>query len=254
MNVELNVEQMETEVEASPAPASETAVDEVVPVQDSERLEAPAATTSALQEILEQHRVWLQSNGGAGQQANLCRGIFTGADLTDVNLRDAVLHQAVLKGADLLLTDFQGASLLQADLQGANLLGARFQDANLQGANLEEATGLQGEQLAGANLFGAALPAHISVPAGLQHVRALARMCGWLIVSVAAVSALAWLRIMTTADVQLLTNAPVLPLLGLQNLLPLAPFYLCGPVVMLGLYFAFHLCLQRLWDTAAAQP
>ncbi|HEY4579725.1 MAG TPA: pentapeptide repeat-containing protein [Candidatus Acidoferrales bacterium] len=254
LNVELNVEQMETEVEASLAPASETAVDEVVPVQDSERLEAPAATPSALQEILEQHRVWLQSNGGAGQQANLCRGIFTGADLTDVNLRDAVLHQAVLKGADLLLTDFQGASLLQADLQGANLLGARFQDANLQGANLEEATGLQGEQLAGANLFGAALPAHISVPAGLQHVRALARMCGWLIVSVAAVSALAWLRIMTTADVQLLTNAPVLPLLGLQNLLPLAPFYLCGPVVMLGLYFAFHLCLQRLWDTAAAQP
>ena len=254
LNLGLNIAQLVREVEAPPAPASEVPVEETVPAPAPETPQAPPAVPGTLPEILEQHRVWLQSDGGAGQQADLCRWIFTGADLTDVNLRDAVLHKAVLKGADLLLTDFQGASLLQADLRGANLLGAKFQDANLQGANLEEASGLQSEQLAGANLFGAALPATISVPAGLRHVQALAKLSGGLIVSMSAISALAWLRIVTTADVQLLTNAPVLPLLGLQSLLPLVAFYLCGPAVMLGLYVCFHLCLQRLWDGAATQP
>jgi uncharacterized protein YjbI with pentapeptide repeats len=250
----LNFAQMETEVEAPPAPASEIPVEEAAPAPAPSTPEAPPAAPGSLLYILEQHRVWLQSSGGAGRQATLSRGVFTGADLTDVNLRDAVLHKAVLKGADLLLTDLQGASLLQADLQGANLLGTKFQDANLQGANLEEATGLQSEQLAGANLFGAALPAAISVLSGLRHVQALAKLSGGLIVSVAAVSALAWLRVITTADVQLLTNAPVLPLLGLQSLFPLVAFYLCGPAVLLGLYVCFHLCLQRLWDGAATQP
>jgi uncharacterized protein YjbI with pentapeptide repeats len=36
--------------------------------------------------------------------------------------------------------------------------------------------------------------------------------------------------------------------------LPLVPFYMCGPVVILGLYIGFHLGLQHLWDGAAAQP
>ncbi len=255
LNLNLNVEQVATLVDVPPAPDSEAPVEEeVIPAPDSEALEASAAAPSSLQEILDQHHVWLQTNGSAGQQAILSRGIFSGSDLTDVNLRHAVLHKTVLKGADLLLTDFQGASLLQADLQGANLLGAKFQDSNLQAANLAEAAGLLSEQLAGANLFGAALPAQVSVAAGLHHLRALARMSSGLIISMATVSALACLRIVTTADVRLLTNAPVLPLLGLESLLPLVPFYLCGPVVMLGLYICFHLCLQRLWDGAAAQP
>ena len=122
-----------------------------------------------------------------------------------------MLHKAVLKGADLLLTDFQGASLLQADLQGANLLGAKLQDANLQGATLEDASGLQGEQLAGANLFGAALPAQVSVQSGLQHLRGIAKLSGWLTLAMAALCALAYFRIITTTDIQLLVNAPVLP-------------------------------------------
>lgn len=214
----------------------------------------PPADPSPIREVLDQHLVWLHSEGRAGQQANLCRADLSGADLTDANLRDAVLHKVVLKGADLLLTDFQGASLLQADLQGANLLGARLQDANLQGATLQEATGLQSEQLAGANLFGAALPEQVSVQTGLRHLRGLAKLSGWLILAMAGLCALTWLRITTTADVQLLVNAPVLPVYGLESLLPLVAFYLCGPVALLGLYVGFHLGLQRLWDGAAAQP
>jgi uncharacterized protein YjbI with pentapeptide repeats len=261
--------------ETSSAYASQTRAEEVSPL-DQEMSSAPFSDSpaeesplmlvsvetqesrppipSTLQEVLDQHLVWLHSEGQAGRQANLCRGALAGADLTDANLRDAVLHKAVLKGAELLLTDFQGASLLQADLQGANLLGAKFQDANLQGATLEDAAGLQSEQLAGANLFGAALPAQVSVARDLRQVQGLAKLITWLIVAIAALSGLAALRIITTADVQLLANGPVVPLPSFQNLLPLVPFYLCGPAAMLGLYICFHLCLQRLWDSTAMQP
>lgn len=216
--------------------------------------EEPASSLSPLRETLDQHLVWLHSEGQAGRQANLCRAELSGADLTDANLRDALLNKAVLKNADLLLADFQGASLLQADLQGANLLGAKLQEANLQGAVLQDATGLQSEQLAGANLFGAVLPAQVSVQKGLQHLRGLAQLGAGLILTMAALNALIWFRIVTTADVQLLVNGPVLPALGLESVLPLVPFYLAGPAAMLGLYICFHLGLQRLWDGTATQP
>jgi uncharacterized protein YjbI with pentapeptide repeats len=220
----------------------------------AETEQEPAAAPATLRDILDRHLVWLHSEGQAGRQADLSRRTFTGSDLTDANLRDAVLHKAVLKGAELLLTDFQGASLLQANLQGANLLGAKFQDANLQGATLEDATGLQSEQLAGANLFGAALPAQVSVTRDLRQVQGLAGLISWLIAAMAVLSGLAAIRTITTGDAQLLANGPVLPWSGLQDLLPLVPFYLCGPAAMLGLYICFHLCLQRLWDSAAMQP
>jgi uncharacterized protein YjbI with pentapeptide repeats len=265
LNLGLNIGAMEAEAEpaapkaSAPTPqateAAQVAVEEQAPEPDLITAEETSpAIPATLQEVLDQHLLWLQSRGRMGQQANLSRGIFGGADLTDCNLRDAILHKTVLKGSDLLLTDFQGASLMQADLQGANLLGAKFQDANLQGAILEEASGLQGEQLAGANLFGAALPAQLSLGKGLQDLRVLAKVSGWLVMVMAAISLLSFLRVVTTSDVQLLTNGPVVPLVGLQNLLPLVPFYLCGPVVMLGLYICFHVYLQRLWDGAATQP
>ena len=209
---------------------------------------------STVQEILDQHLVWLHSDGRAGHQADLSRVDLSGADFTDANLQSAVLHKVILKDAELLLTDFQGAGLLQADLRGANMLGANLRDANLQGATLEDATGLQAEQLSGANLFGAVLPAQVSVQSGLRQIHSLGRLTGGLILGLFSLSALVGLRIIMTSDVQLLVNGPVLPFSGLQNLLPLVPFYLCGPAAILGLYICFHLGLQRLWDSIAMQP
>jgi hypothetical protein len=293
LNVDVSVEQMEAVSAASEssmeemrsAAASETPIEETASVQaetpaeetspeqtssplfsdppveessmtlfSAEKEGSRRSVPSTLQEVLDQHLVWLHSEGQAGRQGNLCRAVLAGVDLTDANLRDTVLHKAVLKGAELLLTDFQGASLLQADLQGANLLGAKFQDANLQGATLEDATGLQSEQLAGANLFGAALPAQVSVARDLRQLQGLARLNTWLIAAMAALSGLATLRIVTTVDAKLLANGPVVPLPSFQNVLPLVPFYLCGPAAMLGLYICLHLCLQRLWDSTAMQP
>jgi uncharacterized protein YjbI with pentapeptide repeats len=207
-----------------------------------------------LGEILEQHADWLDSNGTVGIQADLSRENLEDADLIDARLQEALLNKTILKRADLMLADFRGASLLQANLKDANLLGTVFHQANLQAATLEGATGLLNRQLAGANLFSAVLPADTSPSEGLKYVRAVANKAGWFLVAMLLVNALAWLRIFTTRDPQLLRNAPALPFFGLQADVPFVPFYLFGPVVILSLYVCFHLYLQRLWDGAAQLP
>jgi uncharacterized protein YjbI with pentapeptide repeats len=207
-----------------------------------------------LAEILEQHGDWLDSGGDAGIQADFSRENLNGADLIDARLQDAIFNKAILKRADLMLADLRGASLLQANLQDANLLGTVFQQANLQAARLDGATGLLSRQLAGANLFGSVLPESTSPFEGLKHVREVAYRAGWLLVAMLMLDGLAWLRVFTTRDSQLLKNTPALPFFGLQADLPFIPFYLFGPVVILSLYVCFHLYLQRLWDGAAQLP
>ena len=235
----------------------ETATEEVkVSTPETEQAAPPVAPVAirGVAEILEQHGDWLDSKGDAGIQADFSREDLTGADLIDARLQDALLNKTILKRADLMLADLRGASLLQANLQEANLLGTGFQQANLQAATFEGATGLLSRQLAGANLFGAALPADTSPTEGLKHVREVATRAGWFLVLTLLVNVLAWVRIFTTPDSQLLRNAPALPFFGLQAELPFIAFYLFGPVVILCLYVSFHLYLQRLWDGAAQLP
>ncbi len=207
-----------------------------------------------LAEILEQHIVWLDSNGDAGTQADFSRENLEGADLIDVRLQGAILNKTDLKRADLMMADLRGASLLQADLKDANLLGTAFHQANLQAATLDGATGLLSRQLAGANLFGAVIPAEISPLEGLKDVRGVAHRAGWFLGSTLMLNALAWLRIFTTRDSQILKNAAALPFFPPQVELPFIPFYLFGPVVILIAYICFHLYLQHLWDGAAQLP
>ena len=76
---------------------------------------------SELKAILENHRLWLESDGEQGKRANL-----QGADLDGANLRSAVLDSANLYGANLQGANLQGANLWGARLQGANLRGATF--------------------------------------------------------------------------------------------------------------------------------
>ena len=207
-----------------------------------------------LTEILEQHGDWLDSHGETGIQADLSRENLEDADLIDARLPDALLNKTILKRADLMLADFRGASLLQANLKDANLLGTVFHQANLQAATLDGATGLLSRQLAGANLFGATLPVDTSPSEALKYVRQVASRAGWYLIAILLVNALAWLRIFTTRDPQLLRNAPAVPFFGLQADVPFVAFYLFGPVVILSLYVCFHLYLQRLWDGAAQLP
>jgi hypothetical protein len=88
-------------------------------------------TEEELKEILEQHELWLNSNGKEGKCADLrC------ADLTCANLSGAKLSGADLTDADLTWADLTGANLTSADLYGACLYGANLFGADLSGADL----------------------------------------------------------------------------------------------------------------------
>jgi hypothetical protein len=102
---------------------------------------------SELKEILDQHKLWLETNGVQGERA----------DLTRAYLRDANLNRADLRGANLSGADFWCANLSDASLTGANLTYANLGYANLTKANLTGAN-LTGAYLSDAYLSNAILP------------------------------------------------------------------------------------------------
>ena len=92
-----------------------------------------------LNEILKNHKLWLNREGGE------C------ADLSDTNLTCANLEDANLSNANLRYADLRYANLRYANLELANLI-----DANLKNADLEE-TNLKYADLRNASLVGADL-------------------------------------------------------------------------------------------------
>jgi len=114
---------------------------------------------SELKEILDQHKLWLDRNGGSRADltganlrgANLYRAYLYRANLYRADLRRADLTGAILRGADL-----RGADLRGADLRGADLEDANLYNANLYGANLEDVSFINAN-LRGANLYRAYL-------------------------------------------------------------------------------------------------
>jgi len=127
---------------------------------------------SKLKEILDQHQLWIETNGKQGERANLkgaflYNAILRGANLSHANLEDANLYRANLStvnfsGADLTGAYLKGTILCNANLKDANLRGANLGDANLEYANLWRANltdaNLSGAILRGANLTDAILP------------------------------------------------------------------------------------------------
>src|SRR2546427_2804481 len=91
-----------------------------------------------LAEMLDQHKIWVESGGQSGSKADLCSANLAGAELTGVNLQGANLHKVNLRGADLSMANLQDACLVQADLRDANLLGTELRGANLMGAKRSE--------------------------------------------------------------------------------------------------------------------
>lgn len=133
-----------------------------------------------LQVILADHQKWL-ADPEQGKRADLSRQNLIGAQLPNVDLRQAILYQADLSNADLTHanlcgSDLRGAHLVQAtldhawladaNLEGALLCPARLaqtrlwdinlRDADLEGADLSEAD-LSGADLRDANLTGITL-------------------------------------------------------------------------------------------------
>ena len=106
-------------------------------------------TQEELNTILENHKKWLEENGG--ERANLKGANLRDADLYGADLRDADLRDADLRDANLYGADLYDADLRDADLRGADLRDADLRDAALCGADL------CGADLCGVNLYGANL-------------------------------------------------------------------------------------------------
>ena len=112
-----------------------------------------------LQEILEQHQLWLDDNGG--ERINLQGADLRGIDLRKANLRGADLQGVRLWGTDLSLADLSYANLSNANIHNANLYGVNLSNAELHKADLSRAifdwANLNCTDLSYANLYGADL-------------------------------------------------------------------------------------------------
>ena len=108
-------------------------------------------TKKELKTILEQHKLWLDSNEKEGKCADL-----TDADLRFANLYGAYLTGADLRGSNLNFANLRRADLTSADLSHTNLTSVDLSGADLRYANLTD-TDLSRADLAFANLSDANL-------------------------------------------------------------------------------------------------
>jgi len=118
-------------------------------------------SVKALKEILDLHKLWLETDNKQGKCAflanvNLANVNLANVNLSFVNLEDTNLTGANLTGANLEDTNLTGANLEDTNLKGAKLTGADLYCAEFRGANLRDAN-LSGANLEGANLKGANL-------------------------------------------------------------------------------------------------
>jgi len=192
-----------------------------------------------LQEILVQHRLWLHSSGGEGKRADLQRQELNSGHFIERDLTDA---------------DFQRCELRRANFHKATLRRTNFREADLQNANLENNNFLLSAQLAGANVAGAKLPEAIAKFEGLKTIAEATSNAQKLFVALLGGCLYCWLTIGTTTDVALLTNSASSPLPVIGTALPIIGFYIVAPLILVALYFYFHLNLQRLWEALADLP
>ncbi len=239
-----------------------------------------ALTEAELAAILEEHALWLDSDGSEGMRADLRLAELPKAELPGARLREADLHGANLdlanlQNADLRHADLSGSNLRNANLQGANLRKANVRGANLararlSGANvsklrgldkanlkdvdLTDAGGLLGTEFAGLDITGATLPGEIGHFEGLAYVAESSKHARALFLSVIGACVFSWLTIATTTDLALITNSAATPLPIIQTHVPIAGFYWAAPAILLTLYLYFHLYLQGLWEGLAGLP
>ena len=123
---------------------------------------------SELKEILEQHKLWIKTNGAEGKHANLTGANLEGANLEGANLEGAYLEGAYLWYANLTHANLTHANLTRASLYGANLYGANLEDADFTDADLTNANftdaDLTGARISGARISGASLTGAIGLP------------------------------------------------------------------------------------------
>jgi uncharacterized protein YjbI with pentapeptide repeats len=228
---------------------------DVVPAEHlSSAIHPSEVSLIELAQILDEHKLWVESGGDSGVKADLSGVNLAGADLTGVNLQGALLTKANLTGADLSMANLRGANLVHADLRNTTLLGTELRGANLMGATLYGAEGLWVGRLGGTNLFDALLPESVAEFSSANPIADASKVARLFYFLTLAVSVICCLLIVCTSDVRLLLNASAFPMAGAGNALPMTGFYLGGPLLLFALYLRFHFLLLRLWGSIAALP
>src|SRR5258708_7036093 len=224
------------------------------PAEISSADESRGITLLDLAEVLDQHKIWVESGGESGTKADLCGVNLAHADLTGVNLQGAFLTKANLRGADVSLGNHRGASLVQADLRDTNLLGTELRGANLMGATLYGAEGLWVGRLGGTNLFDAMLPEAIATFDGAKAIAQATTFSRWIYFLILTACALCAGVIVFTTDVHMGLNSSSIPLTRVSNAVHNSCFYLGAPLFIVLTYLRFHFLLLRLWSNMAALP
>jgi uncharacterized protein YjbI with pentapeptide repeats len=217
---------------------------------------APDLRTEMLEvaEALDQHRLWVESNGKEGIRGDFAGANLSDADLTGVNLQGADLTKVNLRGADLSMANLRGANLVEADLRETNLLGAEFSGANLMGANLYGAQGLWAGRLGGTNLFDATLPEAVGAYDGGKTIGQFTQAARRFYLLLITVCAGACAMVALTRDVRLLLDESATVSAWIPNLLPLQGFYMGGPLLLTVFYLRLQFLLLRLWGSMGALP
>jgi uncharacterized protein YjbI with pentapeptide repeats len=225
-----------------------------MPAEVSPTDESRGITLLDLAEILDQHKIWVESGGESGAKADLCGVNLAHADLTGVNLQGAFLNKANFRGADFSLANLRGASLVQADLRDTNLLGTELRGANLMGATLYGAEGLWVGRLGSTNLFDAMLPEAVATFDGAKAIAQATKFSRWIYFVILSACAVCAIVIAFSTDVRLVLNSSAIPLTRISNAVPMSGFYLGAPLFIILLYLRFHFLLLRLWSNMAALP
>jgi uncharacterized protein YjbI with pentapeptide repeats len=255
-----SVREMEPEISLEPVVAMEvlsTGTSPILEFEDSEAVVEPLAGSGDLlefAEVLDQHRLWVESGGAQGAQGHFCGADLTGMDLTAANLQGADLQKANLRGADLSMANLRNANLVEADLREANLLGTEFSGANLMGANLYGAQGLWAGRLGGTNLFDATLPEAVATLNGRKTIEQFTQSARGFYLLLIALCVAACALMAVTTDVRLLLDESAMVIARIPNVLPLQGFYLGAPLLLTVLYLRLQFLLLRLWGSMGALP
>ena len=100
--------------------------------------EGPDLTQKELDKILENHKLWIESNGEDGEKADLSEKKLQGLSFEKAELKEAIFDGAVLIGADFSGANLENAMLMPSDpdikyekrtlLRGAKLIKSNLKN------------------------------------------------------------------------------------------------------------------------------
>jgi len=247
-------EPLQAEIVSEPLPAFAVASETYIIAMPREAAHDLKTELLQVAEALDQHRLWVESNGKEGIRGDFAGANLSDADLTGVNLQSADLTKVNLRGADLSMANLRGANLVEADLRETNLLGAEFSGANLMGANLYGAQGLWAGRLGGTNLFDATLPEAVGSYDGGKTIGQFTQAARRFYLLLITICIGACAMVALTKDVRLLLDESATVSARIPNILPLQGFYLGGPLLLTVLYLRLQFLLLRLWGSMGALP